>query len=128
MRVLIISIIAVLASNSVSSTSTWPSVHPVTRSYTFVAKDFPSDFPVQLLIRTIQGVPAYRLECIRHFRMRGMSVTLEFTDLKWRDRQGPQGPRLQQFTFLVTITPDPTANSATSDRPKASRPPGSCDW
>jgi hypothetical protein len=197
-RVLIISIIAVLASNSVSSTSTWPSVQPVIRSYAFVAMDSLSDYPVELLIRTTQGVPAYRLEChsgdyegeyviyfsgtfhcglfavrgdkvtswnlladitkdeqssdwfnrgrmidgqllgacgaypeygrIRHFRMRGMSVTLEFTDLKWHDREGPQGPTLQQFTVIVAIAPDPTANSATSDRPKAPRPPGSCDW
>jgi hypothetical protein len=57
-----------------------------------------------------------------------MVVTLEFTDLKWYDRQGSQNPRLQQFTVTVAPTPDATANSAMSARTQSPRPPKSCVW
>jgi hypothetical protein len=200
----IVIFISILGPSVAGFRSTWPSVQPVTRSYTFVAKDEPSDYPVVLLIPTTQGVPAYRLEChsgdyegeyviyfsgtfhcglfevrgdkatswnlladntkeeqssdwfnrgrmisgqllgdcgeypeygrVRHFRMRGMEVTLQFTDLQWRNRQSPPSPqnkpspRLQQFTVIVSVAPDATAKSATSERTTARRPPQSCLW
>jgi hypothetical protein len=191
-------ILIALGSNFANFAGSWPSIQPVTRSYTFVAKDGLSDYPVVLLIPTTQGLPAYRLEChsgdydgeyviyfsgtfhcglfavrgdkveswnllanstkaeqssdwfnrgrmisdqllgdcgdfaeygrIRHFRMRGMQVTLQFTDLRWRLPQNPQNPELQQFTVVVTFAPDATANSATSERTTARRPPHACSW
>jgi hypothetical protein len=64
----------------------------------------------------------------RHFRVRGMSLTFQFINLKWNEPPASQEPTLREFTFLVSIVPDPTATSATSERTGAARPPKSCLW
>jgi len=45
----------------------------------------------------------------RVFRMRGMRVTFQFSNLKWLDDQ------LKQFTFDVSVSPDSGAESARSE-------------
>jgi hypothetical protein len=62
---------------------------------------------------------------LRRFRTRGMLITFQFTNLKWRARGEP---KLQEFTFTVTIAQDATAISPTSERVAVARPPASCLW
>jgi hypothetical protein len=67
---------------------------------------------------------------IRHFRVRGMSVTVEFEDLMWGKLQTSAvgGAPLERFTVWIRIRPDTTANSETAEKTAAPRPPHSCDW
>lgn len=48
---------------------------------------------------------------VRHFRMRGMRMTLRFSDIRWSRRDPSQ---LDRLTVSVTITPDPSATTHTA--------------
>lgn len=60
---------------------------------------------------------------LRHFKLRGFDLALSFTDVIW------QGPKLEQFTLHVDVTPDtdaksPLAVTAAGDRPSHACYPG----
>jgi hypothetical protein len=64
---------------------------------------------------------------LRHFRLRGMLLTLGFTGTRWSgnaDRQN--NPLLEEFTFTFSVAPDASARSSTSEEPGGPRPPESC--
>jgi len=63
---------------------------------------------------------------VRHFRVRGMRVTLEFEDLQWSTSNGQEG--LDQFTVDLTVEPDLGALAETSEMAGAPRPPTGCGW
>jgi hypothetical protein len=63
---------------------------------------------------------------VRHFRVRGMRVTLEFGDLKWSASNETEG--LDQFTVDLTVEPDLSALAETSETAAAPRPPTGCGW
>ena len=61
---------------------------------------------------------------LRHFRLRGMDVTLAYTDIAWT--QGPKGPELQKLTFTLDATPDKDAKTPQAAAAAGSSPPGEC--
>ena len=68
--------------------------------------------------------PEYGL--VRHFRTRGMRVTLQFGDLQWFTTSG--GRQLDQFTVDISVAPDPGAVTATSETIAERMPPRGCGW
>lgn len=63
---------------------------------------------------------------IRHFRMRGMLVTLGFTNLEWATPAEQSGAPLKRFTVTLSVTPDETARSANAERARGRSPPTAC--
>jgi hypothetical protein len=63
--------------------------------------------------------PEYGAE--RHFRVRGMVVTLRFSDVKW------SAGRLAGFTLTLEAAPDESAVSAVSESIAGPEPPAACD-
>jgi hypothetical protein len=63
---------------------------------------------------------------VRHFRVRGMRVTLEFGGLQWSTSNEHEG--LDQFTVDLTVEPDLSAQTETSETAAAPRPPTRCGW
>jgi hypothetical protein len=62
----------------------------------------------------------------RHFKLRGMLVTLRFSDIEWSTLQDQQhNPMLVKFTFNLDAIPDKTA-SAPSPELAGAIPPRSC--
>ena len=51
---------------------------------------------------------------LRNFRLRGMLITLEFSNLKWSP-ESKSSSRMEQFTFEVSVMPDKNATTATAD-------------
>ena len=68
--------------------------------------------------------PEYGLT--RHFRTRGMSITLAFGDIRWSMSTSQR--RMEQFTVDITVEPDSTAQSETSETARAPMPPRGCGW
>jgi hypothetical protein len=69
--------------------------------------------------------PEYSTE--RHFRLRGMRVTLRFTDIEWCARKDQQNnPLLKRFKFILDVVPDTDAHSLTAELPGGPEPPRSC--
>ncbi|HXB27481.1 MAG TPA: hypothetical protein VNV25_22320 [Gemmatimonadaceae bacterium] len=64
---------------------------------------------------------------VRHFRVRGMRVTLEFGNLRW-STVGPDKSQLDQFTVDLSVVADSSANSETAQVVEVSRPPRGCGW
>lgn len=63
----------------------------------------------------------------RQFKVRGMLVTLRFTDVRWSSAKNERGdPKLQRFTFTLSVVPDQTAHSPTAELPVGTKPPTSC--
>lgn len=63
----------------------------------------------------------------RHFRLRGMLITLRFTNIEWSSQQDKEGsPLLEGFTFVFDVTADPTAHNANTEQPPGPVPPRSC--
>jgi len=52
---------------------------------------------------------------VRHFRLRGMQITLRFLSLEWLPETDGRY-ELRRFTFDVTVVPDPSADSSTAAR------------
>jgi len=68
--------------------------------------------------------PEYGL--VRHFRTRGMLVTLQFGDLRWS--ASSSGRQLDEFTVDISVAPDPSAVTATSETIPEKMPPRGCGW
>ena len=76
----------------------------------------------------------FRGECLtypeysttRHFRMRGLDVTLSFTDIEWNPAPGSKAPSLASFTLAIDAAPDKDAHSPLAETVPGSRPPKSC--
>ncbi len=63
----------------------------------------------------------------RHFRLRGMLITMRFTDIAWSARKDRQGnPMLAKFTFTLDAVPDRAARTSRAELPAVPRPPASC--
>lgn len=63
----------------------------------------------------------------RHFRVRGMLVTMKFTNVAWSPERDLQGHRkLERFTFTLDIVSDPSARNASAEVPPGAKPPDSC--
>ena len=63
---------------------------------------------------------------IRHFKLRGILLTFEFTDLRWSPIANRRQPQLEKFTFKVSAVPDKSAQSAIAESVDVSAPPSSC--
>jgi hypothetical protein len=63
---------------------------------------------------------------LRHFKIRGMLVTLRFTDMEWSTTKDQQGPLLEKFTFTLDVVPDGTAQTSTAQPAAGPKPPRSC--
>jgi hypothetical protein len=61
---------------------------------------------------------------LRHFRLRGMDVTLSYTDIVWA--QGPKGPQLQKFTLTLDAVPDKDAKTPMAEAATGPTPPKGC--
>lgn len=79
--------------------------------------------------------PQLRGECLkypeystdRRFKLRGMLLTLRFTDVKWNPgKDQPDGPTLAGFTFFLKAIPDESAQSSRAAVPIGPRPPAAC--
>ena len=69
---------------------------------------------------------------VRHFSLRGMLITFEFSDVVWSKQKGSPGrfqpqsqPQLEQFSFSVSVEVDPTAQTA-SAKPMEGKPASAC--
>jgi len=63
----------------------------------------------------------------RHFRLRGMRITLQFSAIEWSARKDQQdNPLLERFKFTFDIVPDTDAHSLTAELPRGPEPPRSC--
>jgi len=63
---------------------------------------------------------------VRRFRVRGMFLTMRFTNLQWSRNIGSQRSPLVGFTVDISVVADETAKSATAERVKTPRPPAEC--
>jgi hypothetical protein len=64
---------------------------------------------------------------LRHFKIRGMLVTLRFTNVEWSSAKDQQGnPLLEKFTVTIDVVPDGTALSSTAEPAAGPEPPRSC--
>ena len=61
----------------------------------------------------------------RHFRLRGMILTLYFTDTSWSS-EGDAQALLRSFVFGVKARPDATARSARAELARGPKAPSSC--
>lgn len=63
----------------------------------------------------------------RHFKLRGMRITLQFTDIEWSTRRDQENNALLDgFKLAVDVVSDPTAQSATAEVPTGPKPPRNC--
>jgi len=77
------------------------------------------------LRRKCLAYPEYSTD--RHFRLRGMLITLRFSDIGWGTAVGGQnGPLLKKFTFTLSAVPDRSATGSTAEEAKGSKPPNAC--
>jgi hypothetical protein len=65
---------------------------------------------------------------IRHFRLRGMTMTMRFVDIESRRIPGRIDPALGRFTFIVSVEPDARATTAQAERVQVPRPPRECGF
>ncbi|HSN17004.1 MAG TPA: hypothetical protein VLV87_02245 [Gammaproteobacteria bacterium] len=76
----------------------------------------------RLLARQLQGAclqyPEY--STLRHFRLRGMDLTVGYSDIGWQEG------KLERFTLTLDVTPDPDAKSPMVESAAGERPPSSC--
>ncbi len=74
---------------------------------------------------TCLAYPEYSTD--RHFKLRGMLLTLRFADVKWSPRKDKQNePRLARFTFLLRVVPDESAQGSGAELPHGPKPPSAC--
>lgn len=59
----------------------------------------------------------------RHFRLRGMLLTMRFTRLEWGTLKDQQGHRMvARFTFVLDVVPDTSAHTARTEVPRGPKP------
>jgi hypothetical protein len=83
----------------------------------------------RMLSRQLRGkclaYPEYSTE--RHFRLRGMLITVRFEDIAWGSGEDQQGnPQLAKFTLTLDVVPDKAAQGSRAELPTGPRPPTSC--
>jgi hypothetical protein len=61
---------------------------------------------------------------LRHFHLRGMDVTLAYTDVVWT--QGSKAPQLQKFTLTLDAVPDKDAKTPMAEAAAGASPPKEC--
>jgi hypothetical protein len=61
---------------------------------------------------------------LRHFRLRGMDLSLGYTDIVWA--QDPKGAVLQKFTLTLDAVPDKDAKTPQAEAAAGPSPPKSC--
>jgi len=63
----------------------------------------------------------------RHFRLRGMLLTMRFTRIRWHPRgDADTDPALQGFIFVLTVVPDSSVAVARAEPGASPRPPRQC--
>lgn len=63
----------------------------------------------------------------RRFKVRGMLLTLRFSDVKWDSGKYLQDePALAGFTFILKAVPDESAQSSSAAVPNGPKPPTAC--
>lgn len=63
----------------------------------------------------------------RHFKLRGMLLTLRFSDVKWGPGSDQQNkPLLTGFTFILRVVPDESAKSSRAELVIGPKPPAAC--
>lgn len=63
----------------------------------------------------------------RRLKLRGMLLTLRFTDVKWGPRKDQQNePVLAGFTFILKAVPDESVQSSRAEVPTGPKPPTAC--
>lgn len=76
----------------------------------------------RLLTRQLQGeclqYPEY--STLRHFKLRGMDLTLGYSDIVW------QGAKLTKFTLHLDVTPDADAKSPYAEPAQGPKPSKAC--
>lgn len=82
----------------------------------------------RFLTEQIRGrCAAYReYGAVRHFRLRGMLVTLRLDGLRWFPLEQYNRPTLKRFTFSFSAAPEDSAKSAVAEEVSATPPPKSC--
>jgi len=70
------------------------------------------------------GYPEY--ESVRHFKLRGMLITFQFTDLEWARLIDQNKLILNKFTFDFSVVPDKRNQTASAEPVKGAKPPNSC--
>jgi hypothetical protein len=64
---------------------------------------------------------------LRHFKLRGMRITLSFTGVKWTSAKYQQNNSvLERFAFMVDAVPDPRAKGSRAEEVEGPPPPASC--
>ena len=64
---------------------------------------------------------------LRHFKVRGILITLRFTEIEWSGRNDQQGnPMLGKLTFALDVVPEKTASSSTAEPAAGPKPPSFC--
>jgi hypothetical protein len=62
----------------------------------------------------------------RHFKLRGMMITLRFSDIEWTATKDQQNNPLESFKFTLDVVPDAEARSPEAEPPPGQEPPRSC--
>jgi hypothetical protein len=63
----------------------------------------------------------------RHFRLRGILLTLRFTEVRWSSAKDNLGnPLIVGFTIMADVVPDAGAHSARAERAPGPAPPAAC--
>lgn len=70
------------------------------------------------------GYPEYG--AVRHFKVRGMLITLQFSNLEWSTPESGASPALKQFTFVVSVVSNKSSLTETSDEVHGAKPPRAC--
>jgi hypothetical protein len=70
------------------------------------------------------GYPEY--EAVRHFSLRAMLITFQFSDLKWGKLDKQNNSELNGFAFDVSVIPDSNAQTPEAEPVKGPKPPKSC--
>jgi hypothetical protein len=70
------------------------------------------------------GYPEY--ESVRHFKLRGMLITFQFTDLEWARLIDQNKLILNKFTFDLSVVLDKRNQTAAAEPVKGAKPPNSC--
>jgi hypothetical protein len=80
----------------------------------------------RLIAAQLQGdclqYPEY--STLRHFRLRGMDVTLAYSDIAWT--QGPKASQLRGFTLTLDTMPDKDAKMPMAEVAAGDAPPTRC--
>lgn len=64
---------------------------------------------------------------VRHFKLRGMLLTLRFAEVEWSSAKDQQNnPLVGKFTFTANVVPDPTVKSSRAEEVEGPAPPTSC--